>query len=74
MRVYRFEIAGLRCAGCARKIAFFLEQAGAQEVTVSRETGEAVVRVPEDVDPDALVAVIEQAGHYEVTAVEELSG
>ncbi len=73
MRRYRYRIAGMGCEGCARKIAFFLEQAGAREVTVSREAGEAVVQVPEDVDPHALAALIEDVGHYRVVELEELS-
>lgn len=74
MKTYRFQIAGMGCQGCARKIAFFLEQAGAQGVTVSRETGEAIARVPEEVDPAWLASIIENAGHYQVVAVEEVAG
>lgn len=74
MKVYRFQIEGMGCPGCARKIAFFLEQAGAQGVTVSRETGEAVVQVPETVAPETLAAIIENAGHYQVVAMEEVAG
>lgn len=73
MKRVRFQIEGMGCPGCARKIAFFLEQAGAQGVMVSRETGEAVAQVPEGVDPHELAALIESVGHYQVVAVEELS-
>ncbi len=73
MRRVRFIIAGMHCPGCARKIAFFLEQAGAQEVVVDREEGTAEFSFAPPEDLDRYVQVVEMAGHYRVTEVVEVA-
>jgi copper chaperone CopZ len=73
MKRILLKIEGMNCPGCARKIAFFLEQAGARGVTVSRETGEAVLTVPEGEIPENFVSLVEEVGHYRVVDVVELA-
>lgn len=72
MKRFRLKIEGMGCEGCARKIAWFLEQSGATNVSVSRQSGEALFNIDEKDTVHRFVEVVEKAGHYHVTSVEEI--
>jgi len=71
LRALRLEINGMTCEGCAEHVQQALEAAGAVNVRVSYEQGEARFQVSPEVDLDSLTAAVRQSG-YEPGDWEEL--
>lgn len=71
MRRVRLIIDGMNCAGCVRKISFFLHEAGAKDVEVHPGLAEFSFSPPEDLD--RYVEIVENAGHYKVVEVAEVA-
>ena len=56
-------ITGMTCASCANRIERKLNKLDGVDATVNYATEKAKVTFPDDVDPDELIATVEQAGY-----------
>ena len=59
-RDVELEISGMTCASCAARIEKNLNRIDGVEATVNYATEKAKARVPEGVEPEHLIATVEQ--------------
>ena len=64
MRKIKIEIEGMTCGNCSSHVKKELEKIpGTKGIKVSHETGEAVLKVEENVHPDKLKEAVKKAGY-----------
>lgn len=59
----RIQIDGMTCTDCELHVTGALEGVGATDVHASFRRGEALVTVPDDTEPEALLAAVAAAGY-----------
>lgn len=64
-----FNVSGMTCGHCEMSVREEVQEIpGVTEVQVSHQAGRLVVSSTHDVDPDAIVIAVEEAGYQAVPA------
>ncbi|GAA3933452.1 heavy metal-associated domain-containing protein [Microbacterium soli] len=69
MTTTEFQVTGMTCAHCEMSVREEVEQiAGVEGIDVSAATGRLIVTSVAPVDPDAVIAAVDEAGYRAVVA------
>jgi copper chaperone CopZ len=69
MTATEFQVTGMTCGHCEMSVREEVEKiAGVEGVDVSAQTGRLVVTSAADVDADAVIAAVDEAGYSAVAA------
>lgn len=64
-----FTVSGMTCGHCEMSVREEVQEVpGVTEVDVSHETGKLVVTSEADLEPEAVIAAVEEAGYQAVPA------
>jgi copper chaperone CopZ len=73
--MYTFNVADMSCGGCAASIRKAVSRvSGVSSVSADPQTKAVVVEASPEVTREAVVAAINAAGYYEISAIEAPAG